>query len=176
MTETIKVSESLELHAVAESHVTPLYQLICKNKTWLQQSLNWPQFVQSEEDTRKTVQGNVMLHQRGYAKMFMIFKEDELIGVISFNRIEPLNKTAEIGYWLGQPFWGQGIMSEAVRRMCAYVFAHYDVVRIFAEPYAHNRSSQRVLEKAGFSCEGTLQKSVFKDGRMYDSCLYALVR
>lgn len=92
MTETIKVSESLELHAVAESHVTPLYQLICKNKTWLQQSLNWPQFVQSEEDTRKTVQGNVMLHQRGYAKMFMIFKEDELIGVISFNRIEPLNK------------------------------------------------------------------------------------
>ena len=58
MTETIKVSESLELHAVAENHVTPLYQLICKNKTWLQQSLNWPQFVQSEEDTRKTVQGN----------------------------------------------------------------------------------------------------------------------
>ncbi|EPY9099383.1 50S ribosomal protein L7/L12-serine acetyltransferase, partial [Shigella dysenteriae] len=68
MTETIKVSESLELHAVAENHVTPLYQLICKNKTWSQQSLNWPQFVQSEEDTRKTVQGNVMLHQRGYAK------------------------------------------------------------------------------------------------------------
>lgn len=93
MTETIKVSESLELHAVAENHVTPLYQLICKNKTWLQQSLNWPQFVQIEEDTRKTVQGNVMLHQRGYAKMFMIFKEDELIGVISFNRIEPLNKS-----------------------------------------------------------------------------------
>ena len=92
MTETIKVSESLELHAVAESHVTPLYQLICKNKTWLQQSLNWPQFVQSEEDTRKTVQGNVMLHQRGYAKMFMIFKEDELIGVISFNRIDQNNK------------------------------------------------------------------------------------
>ena len=49
MTETIKVSESLELHAVAESHVTLLYQLICKNKTWLQQSLNWPQFVQSED-------------------------------------------------------------------------------------------------------------------------------
>lgn len=43
-----------------------------------------------------------MLHQRGYAKMFMIFKEDELIGVISFNRIEPLNKTAEIGYWLDE--------------------------------------------------------------------------
>lgn len=92
MTEMIKVSDSLELHAVAESHITPLYQLTCKNKNWLQQSLNWPQFVLSEEDTRKTVQGNVMLHQRGYAKMFMIFKENELVGVISFNRIELLNK------------------------------------------------------------------------------------
>ena len=108
MTETIKVSESLELHAVAESHVTLLYQLICKNKTWLQQSLNWPQFVQSEEDTRKTVQGNVMLHQRGYAKMFMIFKEDELIGVISFNRIEPLNKTAEDRLLAGRTSSGAG--------------------------------------------------------------------
>ncbi len=49
-----------------------------------------------------------MLHQRGYAKMFMIFKEDELIGVISFNRIEPLNKTAEIGYWLDESHQGQG--------------------------------------------------------------------
>lgn len=53
MTETIKVSESLELHAVAESHVTPLYQLICKNKTWLQQSLNWPQFVRVKRTREK---------------------------------------------------------------------------------------------------------------------------
>lgn len=60
MTETIKVSESLELHAVAENHVTPLYQLICKNKTWLQQSLNWPQFVQIEEDRTREKRCRVM--------------------------------------------------------------------------------------------------------------------
>lgn len=53
MTETIKVSESLELHAVAESHVTPLYQLICKNKTWLQQSLNWPQLFRVKRTREK---------------------------------------------------------------------------------------------------------------------------
>lgn len=54
-----------------------------------------------------------MLHQRGYAKMFMIFKEDELIGVISFNRIEPLNKTAEIGYWLDESHQGRDHFSGA---------------------------------------------------------------
>lgn len=54
-----------------------------------------------------------MLHQRGYAKMFMIFKEDELIGVISFNRIEPLNKTAEIGYWLTNLIRGRDHFSGA---------------------------------------------------------------
>lgn len=58
-----------------------------------------------------------MLHQRGYAKMFMIFKEDELIGVISFNRIEPLNKTAEIGYWLDESHQGQGIISQALQAL-----------------------------------------------------------
>ena len=125
MTETIKVSESLELHAVAENHVKPLYQLICKNKTWLQQSLNWPQFVQSEEDTRKTVQGNVMLHQRGYAKMFMIFKEDELIGVISFNRIEPLNKSNQVAL-------RNGFILEGCLKQAEFLNDAYDDVNLYA--------------------------------------------
>lgn len=74
MSEIIIVSDALELRAVEEHHVAPLHQLVLKNKVWLQQSLNWPQFVDSEDDTRKNVQGNMMLHQRGYAKMFLIFE------------------------------------------------------------------------------------------------------
>ena len=149
MTETIKVSESLELHAVAENHVTPLYQLICKNKTWLQQSLNWPQFVQSEEDTRKTVQGNVMLHQRGYAKMFMIFKEDELIGVISFNRIAPLNKTAEIGYWLDESHQGQGIISQALQALIHHYAQSGELRRFVIKCRVDNPQSNQVALRNG---------------------------
>ncbi|WP_066688666.1 GNAT family N-acetyltransferase [Christensenella intestinihominis] len=85
-------------------------------------------------------------------------------------------KSAEIGYWLGEPFWGHGIMSEAVSRICRYVFAKYEIERIYAEPFARNRASRRVLEKAGFILEGVLRDSVYKNGVLQDSCMYALLR
>lgn len=85
-------------------------------------------------------------------------------------------KSAELGYWLGEPFWNQGIMSEAVVKMCRYVFSKYNVERIFAEPFAGNAASRRVLEKAGFSLEDILKNSIYKNGVLQDSCMYALTR
>lgn len=85
-------------------------------------------------------------------------------------------RSAEIGYWLGEPFWGRGIMTAAVRQMCAMGFSAWNIVRIHAEPYARNTASRRVLEKAGFTLEGTLRRSVCKNGEMLDSCIYALLR
>lgn len=86
MSEVITINDTLELRAVEEQHVTPLHQLVLKNKSWLQQSLNWPQFVASEEDTRKNVQGNMMLHQRGYAKMFLILRKKMWSGLSRLTR------------------------------------------------------------------------------------------
>ena len=101
----------------------------------------------------------------------------EAIGSISISRgTDVYRKSAEIGYWLGRPFWGKGVMTEAGRRMCREVFAAWDIVRIHAEAFARNAASRRVLEKAGFALEGTLRRSVYKNGEMLDSCIYALVR
>ena len=101
----------------------------------------------------------------------------EAVGSIGiFLKDDVYCKSAEIGYWLAKPFWGRGIMSSAVRQLCAYSFEHYDIVRIFAEPYAANIGSRKVLEKAGFALEGILKKSVFKNGNLYDSCMYALIQ
>ena len=85
-------------------------------------------------------------------------------------------RSAELGYWLAEPFWGRGIMTWAVEEICREAFAAFDIVRIFAEPYAYNTGSRRVLEKAGFTLEGVLRRSVLKNGRMHDSCIYALLR
>lgn len=84
-------------------------------------------------------------------------------------------KSAELGYWLAEPYWGRGIMPRAVTELCGYVFAHYDIVRIYAEPYAHNTGSRRVLEKAGFALEGILKNSVYKNEQLHDSCIYTLL-
>lgn len=96
------------------------------------------------------------------------------IGVFLGNDV--YSRSAELGYWLAEDFWGQGIMTGAVRQICEEVFARYDVVRIYAEPFARNRGSRRVLEKAGFALEGILKNSVYKHGEILDSCIYALVK
>ena len=85
-------------------------------------------------------------------------------------------RSAELGYWLAEPFWGRGLMTSAVAEMCREGFGTWDIVRIYAEPYARNLASRRVLEKAGFTLEGTFRQSVCKNGEMLDACIYALIR
>ena len=83
---------------------------------------------------------------------------------------------AELGYWLAEDYWGQGIMTEAVGQICREGFSRWDIQRIYAEPYARNAGSRRVLEKAGFTLEGILRRNVFIWGEVCDSCIYALLR
>lgn len=104
--ESIPVTDALTLIAIDERYVSDLHQLVVKNQRWLQQSLSWPAEVRSEDETRRHVQGNVMLHQRDYAKMFLLFLDKQLVGVLSFNQIEPQNKTAYIGYWIDEEHQG----------------------------------------------------------------------
>ena len=108
---------------------------------------------------------------------FAIATSSEAIGCIGLRRGHDIHcKTAELGYWLGEPFWGQGIMSEAVTQFCGYAFEAFALQRIYAEPFESNRASVRVLEKAGFVCEGRMSASIFKDGKVLNSFLYARTR
>ena len=82
-------------------------------------------------------------------------------------------KQAHIGYWLGEPFWGRGIMTAVVQTVAAHALTRLGFVRLEAPVYAWNPASMRVLEKCGFTREGILRGSVFKDGQLIDSVLYA---
>jgi len=81
--------------------------------------------------------------------------------------------TAEFGYWLAEEFWGRGIMTEAVGAFTDFCFDNFSLRRIYAEPFANNPASARVLEKAGFIFEGRLKNNVVKDGNLLDSMRYA---
>jgi len=85
-------------------------------------------------------------------------------------------RSAEIGYWLGEAFWNRGIMTAAVRTFTTYAFDAYDLIRIFAGVFSSNPASMRVLEKAGYTREGVLRRSVVKDGQILDQILYAVTR
>ena len=108
---------------------------------------------------------------------YAIASETELIGCIGLIPQTDVNRlTAEIGYWLGQPYQNRGIMSQAVRLFSGYVFENYHVIRLYATVFSNNPASMRVLEKAGYSCEGIMKAGVIKEGRILDAHLYAKVK
>jgi ribosomal-protein-alanine N-acetyltransferase len=84
-------------------------------------------------------------------------------------------RSAEIGYWLGEPFWGRGLMTEAVKAFSDFAFPAFDLCRLYALVLEWNAPSMRVLEKAGYACEGRLRKSAFKDGQATDEFIYSRV-
>jgi len=82
---------------------------------------------------------------------------------------------AEIGFWLGESYWGRGIMTEAVGAVTRYAFETRGFIRVFAEVFEWNSASMRVLEKCGYTREGVLRSSATKDGKVIDQVLYAIV-
>lgn len=114
----------------------------------------------------------------GEDSLFLAIEIDrQAVGSIALLRGQDVYcKNAELGYWLGREFHGRGVMTQAVRQICQMGFARWDIGRIYAEPYAGNAGSRRVLEKAGFQLEGILRKSVYKRGEVSDSCMYSLLR
>ena len=173
--ETIPVTESLSLRAVDESHVAELHQLVIKNQRWLQQSLSWPAEVSHEDETRRHVQGNVMLHQRGYAKMFLLFLREEIVGVLSFNQIEPINKTAYIGYWIDESHQGQGLLSQALQALMDS-FARSGTVRRFViKCRVANQRSNQVALRNGFTLEGCLKQAEYLNGSYDDQNIYGRI-
>jgi ribosomal-protein-alanine N-acetyltransferase len=108
--------------------------------------------------------------------VFAIATQSEAIGSVGLMVGKDVHSyTAEMGYWLAEPFWGKGIMTQAVKSMSSYAIRNLKLHRIFAEPYSTNPASARVLEKAGFICEGILRSNVFKDGKVLDQYLYSYV-
>ena len=103
--------------------------------------------------------------------------DDIAVGSIGVFRKDNVHRlTAEMGYYVAEEYWGKGIMTEAVKQMCRYIFSSTDIVRIFAAPYAINVASCRVLEKAGFVYEGTLRNNAIKNGCLVDMMMYAILK
>ncbi|WP_270524955.1 GNAT family N-acetyltransferase [Longibaculum muris] len=128
------------------------------------------------EDAKEYISSMLQANQE---KMFAfaISVDEHVIGSISVTRLDNIHYcTGELGYYIGEDYWGKGYATSAVKQVCQYVFEHSDIIRIFAEPFAYNTASCRVLEKAGFIYEGTLHKNAIKNGQVQDMKMYALLR
>jgi RimJ/RimL family protein N-acetyltransferase len=116
--------------------------------------------------------------QQGRQAHWAIRTADEaLIGCCGFSGFQAgKSHLAEVGYWLAKPYWGRGIMTAVVQRLCQHAFEEFGLSKIIAHVASHNLASARVLEKCGFQQEGILRKHFLKDGRFIDARLFGLLR
>jgi len=107
---------------------------------------------------------------------FAIVVDGKAVGAIGLGLHGDVERvSAEIGYWLGEPFWGRGIMTEVVQAVTRFAVKQYRLTRIYAVPFEWNLASFRVLEKSGYRLEGRMQRSAIKEGKIVDQLLYAYV-
>jgi RimJ/RimL family protein N-acetyltransferase len=109
--------------------------------------------------------------------VFAICNDEKFCGAIGIHlQTDIFRKNAELGYWIAEPFWGKGIGTTAVKLICTYGFENFDLNRIFARPFGSNIASQKLLEKAGFDLEATIQGSIYKNGEYSDELIYSKLR
>jgi RimJ/RimL family protein N-acetyltransferase len=116
--------------------------------------------------------------QQGRPIHFAIRGADEaLIGGCGFDGLDVgKSHRGEVGYWLARPYWGRGIMTGVVRRICRHAFDEFGLAKITAHVFPFNPASARVLEKCGFQEEGFLRKHFLKEGQLIDARLFGLLK
>jgi len=127
----------------------------------------------SEQDARDFV---TFTRQEMVLYTFGIHYRQSLAGVIGLIPQEDIYRlNAEIGYWIGEPYWNKGIATKAVQLMITYAFHTLELHRLYAGVFAYNRASMKVLTKAGFELEGIGKQAIFKVGKLVDEYRYALI-
>lgn len=108
---------------------------------------------------------------------FAIWHADELVGGIGLTpQADVFRRSAEVGYWLGEPYWGRGLATEALRLITEYAFSTFDFVRLMAGVFAGNQGSMRALEKNGYYLESIRRQAVVKQGQLLDDYVWVKLK
>ena len=130
----------------------------------------------TEEDAREYISA-MLARDKNEIFAFSICIDDRAVGSIgAFRQNNIHSRTAELGYYLAEEYWGNGVMTDAVCEICDRIFRETNILRIYAEPFAYNVGSRRVLEKSGFHLEGIMKNNAVKKGKVLDMALYARTR
>ncbi|UCG53244.1 MAG: GNAT family N-acetyltransferase [Candidatus Latescibacterota bacterium] len=164
--------DSCEVRSLRENDAESLAKHANNWKVWINLRDAFPH-PYTIDDARAFIQNTLGQTPEGH---FAIAVDGETVGAIGIKLNKDVERvSAEIGYWLGEPFWGRGITTEALEAVTRYAIEKHGLTRVYALPYAWNPASFRVLEKAGYVLEARMRRSAVKDGKIVDQLLYAFV-
>ena len=161
----IKVDHELNLRSFEHSDDQNLVKYANNRSIWINLMDGFPH-PYTLKDAKKWI--TFCLTESENIHLAVIYK-DELVGAIGAQFKEDIYRySAELGYWIGEPFWGKGIATRIIKSLTSYIFDTYKIKRIYGNTFPNNIGSNKVLLKNGFQKEGTLRKAAFKDGFFID--------
>lgn len=157
--EVIKIDSELTLRAIRESDAGELFRLVNRCRPYLSEWLPWVGATKFEKDTFDFILSQKRAQREGTGLSFVILKNKTIVGMISYISIQPRIPSAEIGYWLGEKFQGEGIMLRACKALVGYGFTKLKFHRIVIQCAEENHKSRAIPEKLNFKYEGTRRDS-----------------
>ncbi len=170
----LAIDERLHLRPVEAGDAEPIYALVDADRERLAKWMPWAA-QQTLAGTREFVAESRAQEERGDGFQAAIVRAGEIAGVAGYHRIDRLNRSTTIGYWLASHHQREGVMTAAVRALIDHAFAAWDVHRITIEAAVDNRRSRAIPERLGFSEEGVLRESELVGDRFLDGVLYSLL-
>lgn len=171
----LRVDESLELRSLEPRHAPVLFRLTEANRAYLREWMPWLKDQTVLSDTRRFIRRA----REGLAETTMIqtgiWLDDELVGAMGINRIDALNRRADIGYWISQTHQGHGLVTRGCHRLLRYGFEQLDLHKLEIHCDPRNHRSRAVATRLGFIEEGTLREALWLNDHFTDLVVYGLL-
>ncbi len=158
------------------AHTKVIFQLTWENRAYLRQWLPWLDTVQAPEDTENFIQSCIRQHQSGLGATFVVYAGEKPCGVAGYHKLSKSNRSGALGYWLAEPYTGQGIMTSAVRQLLKIGFQNYGLHRIEIRCAEQNARSWAIPQRLGFVYEGTLRDAEWLYDHFVNHRIYSLLR
>lgn len=163
----LKINEDIELTQIQFSDAPDIFKIIDGQRSYLGEWLPFVELTQSVSDIEKFINSVVNAPKEQFEYVFVIRKNNKLIGLISFKDTDRINKKTEIGYWLSQQFQRQGVMTQCVQKLCDFAFEELDLNRVQLNIAVGNIPSKNIPKRLGFQLEGIERDGELLTGNVY---------
>ena len=170
-----RVDASTRLREMTSEDAGALYSLVDTNRKYLRQWLSWVDKQQGPQDSRQFIEGARNDNQAGVALTLGIEHQGDIVGVITFHKIDNANRKTSIGYWLSSSHQGKGIVSNSCARLIEHAFTDLGLNRVNIRAAEDNIRSRRVAERLGLVYEGTSRQSEWLYDHFVNHAIYATV-
>jgi ribosomal-protein-serine acetyltransferase len=171
-----KINDELSLKLIEVRDSERVFELITKSRNYLRKWLPWLDSTKKLEDTIEFIKGCLKGFAENKSLTSVILLKGEIVGVASYNNINWSNKTAYIGYWLGEEFQGNGIMTAVAKALTDYAFKELDLNKVEIRAAVGNRKSRSIPEKLNFVNEGCIRQAEWLYDHYVDHVVYGVLK